>query len=392
LLNAVVAEDLPGPGSVFLHVDWSFKAPVRPGDEITAEVEVLEVREDKPIAKLRTRITRRWCWTEQLSSTRSPWSCERRGDHSSSVRITVMEEVGANFICRPYRGVSVQEVKVALDPVSLRDHVLSRPVYRRTEFLVLVRNGDHAVVQVDKASTDSLFSPVTGFRYLAGPEKVAFIDDDRVETGNASDMARAALTSGLSADIYVVQGRFHHVNFIVRPSPLRIRVVEVIPPEPPKLLEMARRVLEFDEDLPPIELELAPIDLRKLAAEADAPAYLFPCRSAGLELNVPVDFLDAGPPQKRDWTLVGCERSRQIHEFFYGSDPSRRIDFCPKRADMPASEPTITKCCLIERGIESLGAGLVVPWGATLEEVREALHQLVEGQRPTAGTHRWART
>ena len=57
LLNAVVAEDLPGPGSVFLHVDWSFKAPVRPGDEITAEVEVLEVRPDKPISRVRTTIT-----------------------------------------------------------------------------------------------------------------------------------------------------------------------------------------------------------------------------------------------------------------------------------------------------------------------------------------------
>ncbi|HSC49799.1 MAG TPA: MaoC family dehydratase [Gaiellaceae bacterium] len=57
LLNAVVAEDLPGPGSVFLHVDWSFRGPVRPGDAITAEVEVLEVRPDKPITKLRTTIT-----------------------------------------------------------------------------------------------------------------------------------------------------------------------------------------------------------------------------------------------------------------------------------------------------------------------------------------------
>jgi acyl dehydratase len=57
LLNAVVAEQLPGPGSVFLHVDWSFRAPVRPGDEITAEVEVLEMREDKPITKLRTTIS-----------------------------------------------------------------------------------------------------------------------------------------------------------------------------------------------------------------------------------------------------------------------------------------------------------------------------------------------
>jgi acyl dehydratase len=57
LLNALVAEDLPGPGSVFLHVDWSFRAPVRPGDQITAKVEVLEARADKPITKLLTTIT-----------------------------------------------------------------------------------------------------------------------------------------------------------------------------------------------------------------------------------------------------------------------------------------------------------------------------------------------
>ena len=56
LLNAVVAEDVPGPGSVFLHVDWNFRAPVRPGDEITAEVEVLEAREDKPLTTLRTTV------------------------------------------------------------------------------------------------------------------------------------------------------------------------------------------------------------------------------------------------------------------------------------------------------------------------------------------------
>jgi acyl dehydratase len=57
LLNALVAEDLPGPGSVFLHVDWNFRAPVKPGDQITATAEVLEARTDKPIFKLRTTIT-----------------------------------------------------------------------------------------------------------------------------------------------------------------------------------------------------------------------------------------------------------------------------------------------------------------------------------------------
>ena len=56
ILNAVVAEDLPGPGTVFLQVNWSFKAPVRPGDVITGEVKVLKVREDKPITELETRV------------------------------------------------------------------------------------------------------------------------------------------------------------------------------------------------------------------------------------------------------------------------------------------------------------------------------------------------
>jgi len=57
LLNAVVAEDLPGPGSVFLEVSWKFRAPVGPGDEITAEVTVTSVREDKPITTLDCTIT-----------------------------------------------------------------------------------------------------------------------------------------------------------------------------------------------------------------------------------------------------------------------------------------------------------------------------------------------
>lgn len=56
ILNAVVAEELPGPGTVFLQVNWSFKAPVRPGDTITGEVEVTNVREDKPITELDTRV------------------------------------------------------------------------------------------------------------------------------------------------------------------------------------------------------------------------------------------------------------------------------------------------------------------------------------------------
>lgn len=58
ILNAVVAEELPGPGTVFLEVAWRFTAPVRPGDTITGEVEVTGVRDDKPITTIATRVVR----------------------------------------------------------------------------------------------------------------------------------------------------------------------------------------------------------------------------------------------------------------------------------------------------------------------------------------------
>jgi acyl dehydratase len=58
ILNAVVAEDLPGPGSVFLQLDLRFLAPVRPGDVITGTVEVTAARRDKPITELHVRVTR----------------------------------------------------------------------------------------------------------------------------------------------------------------------------------------------------------------------------------------------------------------------------------------------------------------------------------------------
>ncbi len=56
LLNAIVAEQLPGPGSVFLDVAWRFLAPVRPGDVITAQATVTAVRDDKPVTTLATQV------------------------------------------------------------------------------------------------------------------------------------------------------------------------------------------------------------------------------------------------------------------------------------------------------------------------------------------------
>jgi acyl dehydratase len=73
LLHALVAMDLPGPGSVFLSQNWKFTAPVYVGDTITADAEVIGVHATKPVTHLRVRVTRQtgetvlegeaWCYT-----------------------------------------------------------------------------------------------------------------------------------------------------------------------------------------------------------------------------------------------------------------------------------------------------------------------------------------
>jgi acyl dehydratase len=68
LFNALVAEVLPGPGSVFLHQEWDYTAPTYIGDTVTAEAEVIEARADKPITTLRC-VARRDDGTEVLTGT-----------------------------------------------------------------------------------------------------------------------------------------------------------------------------------------------------------------------------------------------------------------------------------------------------------------------------------
>jgi len=73
LLHALVAMDLPGPGSVFLSQSWKFTAPVYIDDTITATVEVVSVHATKPVTELRVVVTRQtgetvlegeaWCYT-----------------------------------------------------------------------------------------------------------------------------------------------------------------------------------------------------------------------------------------------------------------------------------------------------------------------------------------
>ena len=73
LLHALVAMDMPGPGTVFLSQNWKFTAPVFIGDTITAEAEVISIHDSKPVTQLAITISRQdgetvlegeaWCYT-----------------------------------------------------------------------------------------------------------------------------------------------------------------------------------------------------------------------------------------------------------------------------------------------------------------------------------------
>lgn len=75
MLNALVAMDLPGPGTVFMSQSLRYLAPTYLGDTLTAEVEVLAVKPDKPVCQLKATITNQdgtvvlegECWTYTLT-------------------------------------------------------------------------------------------------------------------------------------------------------------------------------------------------------------------------------------------------------------------------------------------------------------------------------------
>jgi hypothetical protein len=307
-----------------------------------------------------------------------------------------------NLVPTQYRNVSVADVPVPLDEPGVSAYLLGRPAYRRTRYLVVRHGAASAVLEVSKESEQPLFSPIVAVRLVAPAEETALVDAPQADTAIPAQLARVAAERAPQARCVIVRGRYGHVSFIADPAPVRITVVEVVPPHPAKLVDQLTRVLDLAEDLPPVELVPDLVDLAELAGSRPAGHYLFPCRAGGAG----ADGLGAGEPReegqragspgavgpgagvsyldevpgRRPWTLVGCARSRAIHDFFYG-DEVDMVDMCPRSlaARRPAGRPgpVVTKCCLLEDRVSADGNCVVVPWGATFAQVREGLELAV---------------
>jgi hypothetical protein len=282
-----------------------------------------------------------------------------------------------NVVPLPYRKVSVQAYDGPMTRDAIISHFLGREAYRRTEFVVLrAPEGTHAVIAVESSDREPLFAPIVHVEVLALPESCSYVRNPDTDCANRSALATLARCHGIDKDrTLICEGKYDHVNFIHHPSPLILKVVEVAPPEPPKLFDLVRHVLGY-ADLPPILPILERIDLKNLVRNISAPAFLVPCRSGGLDdLGAPVHYLDERPAKRHDWTLIGCERSLQFHRHYYGDEPPR-IEMCPRVIAGPRSEPTILKCCLWEFDIEREGEVMIVPWGADLAMIERALREV----------------
>ena len=170
---------------------------------------------------------------------------------------------------------------------------------------------------------------------LALPADTVDVRRPEIDTGVPSQVAKVAVEHpGVRA--VVVEGRYSHVSFLLDPDPLRVRVREVVPPHPAKLLDQAQRVLDVADELPPIVLEPELIELDSLVG--DHPVVLLPCRGAGVELDGrETHYLDerpAGPglgaarlrPVTPDPPVVlrpPCARHRHVPTHMWRRTPAR---------------------------------------------------------------------
>ena len=288
-----------------------------------------------------------------------------------------------NVVPSAYRGVAVTSVASPASHESIVSHFTGREIYRRTRFIVVREDGVGVwILAVERADPRPLFSVATSVQVLAEPSECAYVIEPEVDTAVPSNLARIAIDKAPHAKAVVVEGRYSHVNFIVNARPLNVRVTEVTPPYPAKLFDQVSRLLDVAEDLVPMVAHLDAVTFEDLAHQAPSDEYLLPCRGSAVQIEgAEVSYLDERP-ERSEWTLLGCDRSVEIHEWFYGDAPPS-VSICPRKRPDDLSGPSLVKCCLIEDSIDVEGGRVVVPWGASLEQVKEGLRELARFWEPT---------
>jgi len=266
--------------------------------------------------------------------------------------------------------VSVKEVDFPLTPREITKNLQGKHFYRLTRYLILHRKDKTAVIEIkEKDERDGLFWPLKKFRIISLPRDTVWVEDPGVDVLNPNALLQKA--KNYSEETVVVKGAYEHVSFISGRECPTLKIFDTIPPEPPKLLCLVEKALETAAIPHPLKLEVELTDLGELARKATTPV-MYPCSASELPDAHFLDRTEKIDPGKT--TLVGCTTSKKIFEEIYQRPPHVFIQMCQREKTAPV--PHIAKCCEIRSGYERNGLGVLVPWGATVEEVKEALEDL----------------
>ncbi len=270
------------------------------------------------------------------------------------------------------KDVSMHEVDFPLTRESVDRLMSGWKSYVRTDSLVLKYGDDYAVVHLEKASGTGLFRELKGHEILSLPEDTVYVEDPQLDVLNLPAMAE--IQKEHPGKTVVVRGMFSHISYVKDLEPLRLLIVDSVPPSPSKLGVLVRRALASGFVEHPIVVEDRVIDMASKIPEVETSEIMFPCRVSHLEAEKPYCFLDDAPSSVGDVTLIGCHLSRRIFKELYGRDVPF-IDVCP-RDYVGEGEFAITKCCRVKEGHERRGNAVCVPWGATVPEIVDALNDL----------------
>ena len=282
--------------------------------------------------------------------------------------------------------VAFKRVGFPLTGEEIKRRLTGQKVFTRTDYFILENSGKLAVARIVKRRGIELFREVISVEVLSLPENTVLVRDPSCDVLDIHSMARKATQH--PEETVVVQGAFEHVSFIKGgKQPVRLRVIDFVPPHPSKTLRMVEDVLRSGMVQTPLLVEPFMVDVLARVEGHGSDIVMFPCEAGRLEIGGrPVLYLDKTPQieECRTVTLVGCPLSMRIFKHVYRRAPEQFVNVCPRelaREDLQPGKLHIARCCDIHRVKVEDGLALV-PYGASMRDMAGAVMELVGQDRP----------
>ncbi len=277
--------------------------------------------------------------------------------------------------------VSLRKVSFSLSEEEIIKKSSGKKAYAITNYMILTNGDEWAVTRIEKARGSGLFKRIETVEVVSLPQATVYVEDPTVDVLNPSVMAGIAEKEG--KETLIVKGKFEHVSFIHNEKSEPLMVFDVVPPNPPKLVELAERALGTGRISKPIMIVPVILNMNKLAQANLTTFTMFPCYTPDLSSGKKALFLDQAPDISSigvdNITLIGCDLSLRTFISLYGKEP-KFIDMCPRKRG--ASEETankyLSRCCVINEEYERRGDTACVSWGAKVSDVEEAILDLFD--------------